>query len=498
MTERDFELLLQDDISSLPPSDQLVDAVNPWRKAMNRILWGLALVTVTVNFLNLDVIFPAAGLVLMLLGYRTLRHENGWFRAGYVLSIIRTGWFLVHIFFGATIYSGEFSTSNAAVTGSYAIVVLGFVHLLCLRGGIRAVQKKAGLEPHAGSATAMLVWYVVISALAVINFSGLSVWVLLIAYICILRGLWMLPKELDDAGYAINAAPSGIRDSAVVIAYSAIIGLLLTCGYLFFGQYPMEWTVREEGNSPEIRQELLDLGFPEYVLNDLTEDEILACQDAAKIYVDVEDLPASDGYEVYEERGDGYYIYTDYKARELRVTAVAVEPADPEADWIILHHFLWTSDPGYRGTEAMQIWPTYQKNEGWAKSGGCSGRVLYDEGDTTYTAPYRRLEEVSYSYTGFFGQNDSTDIIATFSLPSDGENCRGYVCYGVEMVEEGWLLNSWCNYFYQQTFLQYPVGTAEETLLSRNFGFNDAIKANQTAIQLSYTERSSYYVINGE
>lgn len=491
MTDRDFELLLQEGISDLPPSDELVDAVNPWRTAMNRILWGMGLVTITLNFLALDAILPAIGMVLMLLGYRTLRKENRWFGLGYVLVILRTIWLLVHIFWDATIYSGEFNASNVAITGRYFQIVIGFLHLICLRGGIRAVQKKAGMDPHAGSATALIIWYVIITCLALMNFEGYAVYILLIAYICILRNLWKLSKELDDAGYAVNAAPSALRDQTIMIAYAAVIALLLTIGYTYFARYPMKWSIRVE--TTETHQELLDLGFPEYVLNDLTAEELLRCENAVKVYVDTEELPASDGYEVYEETGQfSAKIYTEYKAKELLVTAVAVEPENPEDDWLIIHHFLWREDPGYRGTEAVQIWPAYMKNDGWVSANYLSGRVLYDEDGATCTAPYRRLEEISYSYTWFFGTNDSTDIVATFSFPRKGENCRGYVCYGAKEVEKGWLLNSWCNYFYQQTFLQFPVGTAEEAVLSHNFGHNEAIKANQTAIQMSQEERDNY------
>ncbi|MBR3973348.1 MAG: hypothetical protein IKJ99_05300 [Oscillospiraceae bacterium] len=489
MTDRDFELLLQESLDELPPSDELVDAVNPWRTAMNRILWGMGLVTITLNFLALNTILPAIGTILMLLGYRTLRQENRWFGFGYVLVILRTIWLMIHIFFDATIYSGDFAATNFAITGSYLQLVIGFVHLICLRGGIRAVQKKAGLEPHAGSATALIIWYVIITALALMNFEGYSVYVLLIAYICILRGLWKLSKALDDAGYVVSAAPSAIRDQTVAIAYTAVIALMLTIGFTCFSQYPMEWEIRQD--KAESHQELLDLGFPEYVLQDLNEEELRRCENAAKVYVDMEEVPVTDGYQVYGQRRDGSYIYTEYTAKELLITAVAVEPENPEDDWLIIHHFLWTEDPGYRGTEAIQIWPAYMKNDGWVSGNYLSGRVLHDRDGATYTAPYRRLDEISYSYTWFFGTNDSTDIIATFSLPRKGENCRGYVCYGAKEVEKGWLLNSWCNYFYQQTFLQFPVGTAEEAVLSHNFGHNEAIKANQTAIQMSQEERDN-------
>ena len=82
-------LYLEEIIDSPPPAD-LSDDFKPWRIAMNRILWGTALTT--LNFWNLDVIMPAIGIILMLLGYRALRNENGWFKCGYVISWIRVIW----------------------------------------------------------------------------------------------------------------------------------------------------------------------------------------------------------------------------------------------------------------------------------------------------------------------------------------------------------------------------------------------------------------------
>ena len=47
---------------------------------MNRILFGMALCAITLNFLCLNYILPAVGTVLLLLGFRTLRRENRWLR----------------------------------------------------------------------------------------------------------------------------------------------------------------------------------------------------------------------------------------------------------------------------------------------------------------------------------------------------------------------------------------------------------------------------------
>ena len=73
------------DRPDLPP-EEIVEEVTPWKRAMNRVLVGMALSTVTLNFLLLDTILPAIGVVLMLLGFRSLRCENRWFRSCFALT----------------------------------------------------------------------------------------------------------------------------------------------------------------------------------------------------------------------------------------------------------------------------------------------------------------------------------------------------------------------------------------------------------------------------
>ena len=79
-----FDQLLTEDAAALPPSGV---EVNPWREAMCLVLWGLGLTTLTLNFLYLDIILPAVGAILMVLGFRTLRRENRALQWCYRLSI---------------------------------------------------------------------------------------------------------------------------------------------------------------------------------------------------------------------------------------------------------------------------------------------------------------------------------------------------------------------------------------------------------------------------
>ena len=99
LNECEFDMLLED-IVEVPPAGDMPQDINPWRKAMNRVLWGTCLTTLTLNFLNLDTILPAIGLILLLLGYRTLHNENGWFKTAYIISAVRAVWFCISVSLG--------------------------------------------------------------------------------------------------------------------------------------------------------------------------------------------------------------------------------------------------------------------------------------------------------------------------------------------------------------------------------------------------------------
>lgn len=495
MTDRDFDLLLEESIAEIPPTDDLVEEITPWRKAVNRILWGMALCGITLNFLLLDHILPTIGLALMLLGFRSLRRENSWFLVGYGTAMIRMAIRIITAVVNATIWQAEVYDSAIAPWLTAAGVILPLVHALCLWGGFRAVQEKAGAE-RSSRGFWLVVYYVILTVLALVEFQGLLVVLGLLAiYIMLLRSLWKYSHYLEDVGYTVQASPVRLSDRALGILLAAVIAMGITCGYLFCNQYPMEWT-EQDGISAEadaVKTELLELGFPEYVLNDLTEEDLLACQGAAAVYVQTDEAAVNDGKEVAEFDGYATHIYTEYPVKELLITHVVVQPEDGEHTWKIFHHFLWQVDPIYRSTEAIQIWPAYQKNDGWAKGSHLSGQVLYNRGEITYTAPYQKLEEMTYTGASFFGTYESTDIMASYSLPFRGEKCRGYVCYDAKMAEEGWLLSSWCNYFYSR-FPQYPLQTAIDFAVPGSIFGDNAFKLCQTAIQMWPSEEGTYEI----
>ena len=488
-----FEALLAQSVAELPPEEIVAD-VTPWRRAMDRLLFGMALCAVTLNFWCLNYILPAIGTVLLLLGFRTLRRENRWLGGCFAVTVIRAACFFATLILNTTILQSAVFTPAVTTTLTVINAVLLLALYFCFWRGLLAVQKKAGLPTQAGGALALIVWYALVCVLAAVQYGGWVVPIaMLIGYGFILRSLYRLSGALDEAGYAIAPGPVRVTDRCLVLVLAAALGIGGTLGYLFGGSYRMDWQpadTSEQTQTAAIRQQLLDLGFPEAVLNDLTPEDIAACDGALRVVVETEDYPVNDGrnvlWEAYNEKHERYYVQdTVYDVKELRLTGVAVQLPGAQETWRVYHHFLWTTDPGFYGTEAIQIRPAYRSiPEGWSAVGDVTGRVLYDRDGQTFAAPYASLGAQTFTAnTVLWGEQTNTDLFAAFSLPRHAEHTRGYVAYSTTEALNGYILSSWEYYVHQQTWLQYPVVTAMEKRLTAAWGDTGAFRTVQDALQ---------------
>lgn len=484
--ESDFEALLEECVPELPPVD-IVNDVTPWKQAMNRILWGMALTTITFEFWNLDYILPMIGMFLMLFGFRTLREENKWFKTCWRLMLIRITYFVFICILDATIYRSMLEGSNMSMGLATVSFVIIFIQVVCFWKGIRKVQEKAGLPQRAKAAIVLLVWYGMMIFLGITQYAGILTWVLLIGYICIIRSLYKLSKELAEAGYAIEPAQIKVSEEKIVASVLSILIVGISCGYLFLHSYPMDWkpvVVSKEAKIKEIEQHLIEIGFPKAILADLTEEDIKACEGALRVVTDVNDYPVNEGRDEWKETAMGNVWTTVYDRKELRLTHIAVELPGERERWKVFHHFEFIFHPGFYGTESIQLWSCYRNHpDAWAPEGEVTGQVLYDRNGQTFVAPYASLKEETYKTNGFLtGQTRATDVFADFSLPDAGTKHRGYLSYTTAKMKDGVILTSWVFYSHQNSWLQYPVLTATEKRMQDNLAQMEPFKTVHDAL----------------
>lgn len=483
---QDFEALLESALPELPPGD-VVAAVTPWKTAMHRVLLGMALCAITLHFWLLDTLLPTAGMVLALLGFRSLRRENRWFQGCWVLFCCRAVLFFPWLVWWATrLPSTDWGgTLSALWNGLSALLLLLMV--FCLWRGLVEIQRRAGQPPHAGAAGALLVWYGLVCLLGALPDLGLFVGLgLFVAYFAILYGLYRLTDRLEAAGYVVRPLPLRVSDRRLVGGILLALALALGCAYLLGGTYSMDWQpAAPSTQAQETRDHLAELGFPQDLLADLTDQDIADCAGATQVAFVWRDYPMAPGRLETTQTATGTVTDTVYDQKELRLTGVCVRLSEEEGTWRLFQFFQWVEEPDFWGTESIRILPAYRQY--WNQISPVTGRVLYDRDGTTYAAPYAFLDSQTYTQQSplFGGQQTSTELFAAFSLPRQGENKRGYLTYAIQPVTPGLpiIVDSPFQYTHQISRWQYPVQTAMDHQMAGSWGQSRVFCSAQDSLQ---------------
>ena len=341
--------------------------------------------------------------------------------------------------------------------------MLPLIQYICLWQGIIEVRCRAGPPAEARAAGALIWFYLVLAAFALLNVQGLIiVGALLVVYILILRSLSKFAHLLDEAGYQVQPAPVRVSDRSIWITWFAALLVCISAATLLFSRYPMEWSPRpagEQAGLEEIRSNLVELGMPEQVADDLSAEDLSSLEGALRVEAEVTEAPFNNGKMMYTSTG---VYYSEYVVKELKVTNLAVEL--PGRQWKIIHHFQWQAQPKYRTAECIALKSAAHTGvEGVHTEGTVTGRLLYDKDGTTYLGDYYRLNVEDYTTDSIlWGTTENQWPMALFSLPLDGENCRGYLTYPMSTLDDGRILDSWMNYAHQSGFWCYPLLTAEQ------------------------------------
>ena len=95
-------------------------------------------------------------------------------------------------------------------------------------------------------------------------------------------------------------------------------------------------------------------------------------------------LPRQPGAEIVTQEGNTTVYSTVYDVKELRITGVAVKLPGERERWKVFHHFRWVADPGWWGTEAIQLWPAWNLEMGWSQDKAVTGRLLCERDGRTW------------------------------------------------------------------------------------------------------------------
>ena len=282
MTEPEQDRLdemIEQGLGEIVPGEGVVEEVNPWREPIGRIAAGMALTGITLNFLYLQYLLPTLGAALQYLGFRTLRRSGPAFRIAWGLSLVELVWHAVWLMLSASPWRLVGMTAYALGLAGMAVQI---ARLLLLRAGLQDVCRRAEVEPQGDPLRAAVIWQVLIAVLAFspLAQSWLAFIPMLIAFVLIIRSLERVGGSLGGAGYCFVDAP--VRVSSGVMKWGYLLGcfalVLLTSTVVNHPRLDAQ-PVPAQGEA-ETRQALAELGLPEEVLADLSDEHVRALEGA--------------------------------------------------------------------------------------------------------------------------------------------------------------------------------------------------------------------------
>ena len=458
----EFDRLLYQGTANLPPELTGSEPPKPWKKPLSRICWGLALITVTLNFLYLDDILPAIGTVMLWLGLRSLRRQNGGFHFAFVCATLYAVFRFACLAAAATpleLWLTELIDmdwhSAAGTSSFYYVLRTAAAQLLLvlvvggLWRGLRQVFQDAGQTPKTASAGALVILESLLFPLAVIGLTGwLLVGPILLIWVLLIRSLYRLSRSLDEAGYALVPAPIRLSNECAAALWLSVPLLAAAVLPFLFARLPVNAETLVYGPSngeSEMRTQLLELGFPEAILNHLGDGPLSRFEGAYGVTVD-----GAFGADLKDSVVDG-------GLPNFGVVEVPVRDDHYGFRTVYLAWFRWES-PEERYTEGIRISPDLHGvtlrtvcPEGWLE---------WWEDGVFHIAPLTFRFHSDSSRTGSY--------YADFSLPEGGDTLYGYVFWEniSTLPEDITVYNYSITCAHRLSLWRYPYQLPSDILLS--------------------------------
>ncbi len=479
MSEKDlhFDRQMIEGLSEAAPPDEEIRRTNPWSMPLDRIIGGLILTTLHLNFLYLQYLLPTIGTVLIFLGFRSLRNENSYFKTLWLFSIIKLFVQLASLVWLST----PLHISNyPELTIGFVMQVYQIAMFLLFHAALKETFKKAGKS----MGETPLVWAALWTAAAfLVALSPLAgswrVFIPMIAcYIFIIRLLYRIEGQLADTGYLLINAPVRINGRTFGKAYclTALI-LVLVCNS-FYNHLSLEPREYQAPQITEARQRLLELTFPAEALQCLSDEDVMMLSEAVNVEAFSKQLMFDPKkIESREMELGAIYITHTYEPGQKNMEVTTIYAEMPENRVYVMQYFTWQGgkpvwQDGFlisdgTGTEAKEI---------------ISSGLFYSKKGARYKADFPRLTCEPIIRNTMFGSYRSTPITAAISYPFGAEEQRGYVLYRYTVMADSDVYSTYSlfTYIHRTNPLRIPYARTEDLILKGAYVIEDELQQHYT------------------
>lgn len=437
-----FDRLVQEQLERFPPEPERIEQADPFSHPVYLILWGIALQTLTLGLVSLMGVpaGPAVGAALVYCGARSLRNLGPWFRALYLLSIARMGALVLGILLYMLPVSGGAAPDGMALVlvaaGALGAGVQAGV-LLSLAFGFRRLFLIHELRGASRLLAAAAFFLASLGFSALLPAGGLQTLGVLVAlglFFLLAAALIKMEDGLESVGYGFHAAPVRFPAPVIVGCFLLLLSLSLVGGGVL-SNHPVVQGQPADGLSDPAAIEagilLAEKGLPQEVLENLSASSILMLSDAERLLTFSKDAALREAPD-FSLSLEGM-VWGGSAGGAVGTTTVVFHM--PDGTLFVLSYFDWRDHKAYWG----DIVAIYGHEELAMEL--MEGRLLYEKGQETWTAPFPELEEGVYQTSSFGGQLGYTvpAILGRASYPFGSGGQRGYILYRTQDGGADWL-----------------------------------------------------------
>jgi hypothetical protein len=177
-----------------------VKKTNVWSKAIGFITLGLILTTLRMD----QYILPSLGVILIFLGFHSLRNENIYFKIAWVLSIVKIFEHLSDLIWLAKLLNGM--EPSAMLTVGILKTIFQIAILLVFHAALKKTYKSAGSRAKGIPLIWISLWTVVVFILTIFQLcQNLFIFIpVMMVYMVIMQALYRTGKHLDSTGYVFK------------------------------------------------------------------------------------------------------------------------------------------------------------------------------------------------------------------------------------------------------------------------------------------------------
>ncbi|MGG7163119.1 hypothetical protein [Clostridium ihumii] len=431
-------------------------SINPWHNPISNITWGFMFTLITFNFLNLQYILTTVGAILLYIGFYNLRKENEALNIAWIFSIINIIIHMLKLIFISTPLNIKFQRS---IIMTIILIVFNISFLIILQNGLKNIFKNANVIQRKNPIVYMIILEIIILICDITGISSSFFVVIPILFFCFynLHSLYKLEDDLSNIE-KLNK-DENINRNKYILVYLLFCFLIVIICNLSFNHIKLESKKVDLKNAEEIRYKLINMKFPDYIIKDMSDEEVNLLKNAVKIDVSDEILMFDSKEKSVKNRWGVYNNITKPGRMNLKSTHIYIELKNNTM--YALEYFQWLDGKAYWYDGFTII--CSEKTE------IVSGKLLYEKNEENYFATIPRLKnETNIEEDWFGGKRETEKITGAVNYPFGSKSQRGYVIYELNLKDDNCDGISIFNYIHYKTPFRIPYKETEHSNLMFN------------------------------